>query len=409
MFTKRNRIIAIFLCIMLCMFLTACDYRQNLRNKINKVKPEVDYGFTSYTAGYLIKDNVYYDFDEMTKKLLIKERSFHSSDHSYNHKLIDNYAYFYYKYDSHGGIKRDRDNKSYNNYTFDVALVKVNITDITCEIVYKFENVYPTNNYEYGDPHFSFVVDKNRAVVQYNGYIQILDLNNKVITDSIEVYDKEAYRVDPYKNNFYFNSYGDYYVKNGDSLRYYELDGYNFKLHEYKINPDSSHVSRYKNYVYTRNYTNKANYFECYDLENDSSYDVNIVLSMIDEENNASANLEEDLIQVGEEFYYINIDDGNILIDDSSKNNIICINEEYMLKKSAAFNKLYNMWNKKHDGYSNVDYYVTDNKLFLGFYAEYYIGNHTPMYIYEYDIKSDSVKYVGYIDSTGFGNFSIVK
>lgn len=398
-----KKIIYSILIIFSGVFLVSCDSRQSLLDKISEVKPEVDYGFTSYGPGGVVINNEYYDFVEMAEKLLGKKCELYP----YGYKMVDDNSYFYYQYDSHGSVKYV-DDHSYNYKTFDVALVKANITNLTCEIIYKFENVYPVYNFEYVNPNFSLVVDDDRAVVQYNGNIQILDLNNKVITDSIEVYDKDAYRFDGNKLNFYFNSYGDYYIKQGEILHYYELSGYKFKLHEYKINEGSYYVKRYSDYVYTSNSTNTMEYYDCYDLTDDKKCDVNVVLEMLEEEKNASILAAEAPLLIGGNSYYIDVFDGNLNIMDKNKENIICINENYMCENSEIFNQLYDMWDSNHRGYTNVEYYVTDNKLFIGFYAEYLVANHTPMYIYEYDIINDNVKYVGYIDSRGFGNFSII-
>lgn len=195
-------------------------------------------------------------------------------------------------------------------------------------------------------------------------------------------------------------------------LRYYELNGYEFKLHEYDINLDSYYVRRYKNYVYTSNYTNKTNYYDCYDLQTNEPYDVYLLLNMIEEERNSVDTPESKPIQIGENAYFLKEEDGELIICDSNEQEIIRINEAYMLENSAKFNELYNMWHENHEGYSNIDYCVASGKLFVGFWADCYhsyLADHTPTYLYEYDIVNDVVKYVGYIDSREIGELLLIE
>jgi hypothetical protein len=198
-------------------------------------------------------------------------------------------------------------------------------------------------------------------------------------------------------------------VRKGEVLRYYELDGYEFKLHEYAINADSYYVERYKNYVYTSEFTNERVYYDCYDLQTNESYDVESVLDMIEEEKNSSVTPERKPISIGKNDYFLNEEDGELIICNTSKQEIVRINEAYMLENSVKFNELYDLWHKDHRGYSNIDYCVVDGKLFIGFWAEYYLTNHTPTYLYEYDIVNGVSKYVGYIDSEGIGELLLIE
>lgn len=396
--------LAVLLTICMSISLSGCTSRKSLYQKINAVEAEVDYGFIAHGCMQTTINQDRYDYEKMAKQLLKKEIKLYP----YGYVTYGDNVYFCYHYDTHGKV-REKDGKTYNEKTFDVALVRINRTELKAEIVYDFKGIYPTYNYTYVNPRFMSIIDENRAVIQYNGFIQILDLKNSKLTDSIEVYDKNEYRFDAYKTNFYFNSYGDYYVKNGVVLRYYELNGYEFKLHEYDIHADSYYVTRYKNYVYTSNYTNKTNYYDCYDLQTNEPYDVDLLLNRIEEERNSVVTPERKPIQIGENAYFLNEEDGELIICDSNEQELIRINEAYMLENSAKFNELYKMWHENHEGYSNVDYCVVSGKLFVGFWADYYLTNHTPTYLYEYDIVNDIVKYVGYIDSRGIGELLLIE
>lgn len=407
---KSYRIIAIFLCLVFCVFSVSCKKSLTAEERweiINGIEPEVDYEFSTYTTEYLIKDGQYYNF----QKLAEKELGYECVLYPYQNVIFGDNVYFLYQYGEHGEIRRI-DGISYNYMSFDVALVKVNLTDATCEIVHKFENIYPTSNFEYVNPLFLLIIDSDRAVIQYNGYIQILDLNHNVIRESIKVYNVDEYRFDMYQQfNFDYNSYGDYYVKNGDTLDYYELDGYKFKHHQYKINTNTFWVERYKNYVYTSNLFKEKVYYDAYDLETDASYDVNELVAMI-KENTVSYEAKPDII--GGKPYYLyyvsggTLNGGEIIIKDLDKKTIVTIDEKYMIENSEIFKQINGVMYYDH-GYASCA--VVDGKLFLGFYSHNWSRlAKSPLYIFEYDIENNSIKYAGYLDkATKLGYLSIVK
>ncbi len=394
---RKFLVIVVSLIVILTM--SSCDWRTRSINKINEVEPDVDYSFTAVYNGTLVKNSTKISFNEIAYEVFGKEGI------AYNFKLLGHNMYFCYQFNIDGEMK-EIDGETYNFHTFDVAFFKVNTENLNCELIYVFDDVYPTNNYKDKFPKFLSVVDENRAVIQYNGLIQVINLNSKYITDSIELYDKDLYRFDKENENYYFTTYGDYYVLNDDVLKYYKIDGYKFILQEYNVDLNSLYLERYENYIYTFCYQNYVRtYLNCYDLNTNESVDVQIVLKMVEE--NKSSFEHEKRIELNDTLYYIEEDYSKLIIKDENEKEFKIINEEYMKNNSEKFNKLYYLWNSSVKQYSNVRYYVADNKLFIGLYADYHWGANTPLYIYECDIENDVVKYVGYTEKTDFGYFYI--
>lgn len=393
----KKLLIIMFTLITAIMMSSCDDYRSDLREKISSVEPEVDYSFISINERSFMNGRVCYEYEKMAYEIIKKKCDLYI----YKQKLVGDNMYFYYQYNSYFKLKK-LDGKICKYETFDVALFKVNITNANCQLIYDFKDLYPEKVETGVNPEFSFVVDDDRAVALYNGYIQVLDIKNKEIVDSIYFYDKENISHQPLYD-FCFNEYGDFYIKNTNSFLYYKLDGYKYELHEFEMNSETRYISRIDNFVYTSCSSNEI--LNCYDLTTNEPYDVEQLKILIDR-NKVSNDNDEDFIEVNNEKYCITQSSEGVVISDSKNEIVRTINEEYMIKNSEKFNELYSMWDSIHRGY-HASYYITDNKLFVGFFAHYNWANTTPLYVYEHDILSGTTKYVGFIDDVSFGVFYI--
>ncbi len=393
---KAKKVLFLSLCLVFALScLTACmsgKYR-----KLQKVEPEVSYGYTTVSANEIIKDGVVYSYEDMVHKLTKKSHS----TYIVTSRVVGDYYYFFYEYNSHTVKQKTENGNSYSYHIYDIGLFRVDLNTITCELVYDFKNFYPTGSGSaHPEGHMARFLDDNRIIIQYNGAIQILDFQRGEITDSKEVYDKEEYKADDFFP-YHFNEYGDYAVLKDNVVDYYEIDGYTFKLHQYAVDSRSYYVYRLGDLLYTARMVKfDMEYLTCYNLKTDEKVDLEVLheeMEKADAEEPQPDEEEEKLYEIGGKNYYLNhVDKKSLEILDENKNQIIVIDQAYMLKNSKPFVELYDLWTKRHGEYELTYFRVRENKLYFVFEAEYGWGATTPSYSYEYDIENDKVYYVGF-------------
>lgn len=377
--------------------LAACNKNDDPVTVIKQVKPEVSYGYTAIGRYDITIDLNSYNYKKMALELVDNQEE---NTFAYGVQVVGDYVYYFYQYNSRGSIKKYNDYSgekvvdgplTVNEKTFYIGLFRVNINTAKCELVYEFTQVYPTTVSETERVYLGEIIDENRMVVQYNGTIKVLDLKEKKITDSVEVFNKETYVTANYFP-YYFNEYGDYVVHKGNVMQYYELDGYSFKKHEYTFDTDTLGLIRLQNYIYIYDYVSLVPYY--FDLRDDSAVGIDSVI--VDWENEGQQP-EEGAYFIGGKKYYLNfIADKYLEVFDENQNKLCQIDEAFMMENSKTFNDMKDLWTSEHRSYKAVNFWVENNKLLVGFNAECISGGRTPTYIYEYDVEANKLYYVGY-------------
>ncbi len=393
---KLAKFFALTLVVVVFAFtLTACEGASERYARIRKIKPEVSYGYTAVGDHSLTIDYKVYNYQDLACKLV---RNKEKNNYPYGQKLAGNYMYFLYEYDS-----RMVDKSNYERMV-DVGLFRVNIKTAKCELVYDFKNV-SVNSAK--NVYAGIVVDENRAVLDYNGTISILDLNTIKITNSIE------------DCPYYISEYYDYLKFNNNTLYYYELDGYSFKLHRFE-NASGEFVTRWENYIYTSNRGDVWN--DCFDLTTDERIEKDVLLKKMEEIDNKKYEEEyqnrpeEDYYIIdGKKYYldlydeltiynegeYIRNEDGEIEYN-KNREVLYTIDENFFKENSQVFNDLYYLWDKNPREYEVGNFWVIDEKLYVAVSAGYLWAAQTPSYLYQCDLENNKVYYVGFIDNVGY-------
>ncbi len=394
---KLTKFFALTLAVVVLAFtLTACEGASERYARIRKIKPEVSYGYTAIGGNSLTIDYKVYNYQDLACKLVRNKEEY---TYLYGQKLAGNYMYFYYQYDSRR-VKKSNNNEQ----TFDVGLFRVNTNTGKCELVYDFKNA---SGNVVKNPNVGAVVDENRTVLDYNGTISIFNLNTLKITDSIE------------DCPYYVSEFYDYLKFNNNTLYYYELDGYSFKLHRFE-NASGEFVTRWENYIYTSDRGDVWN--DCYDLTTDEKIDKDVLLKKMEEVDNKKYEEEyqnrgeEDAYIIGGKKYYLDLYDELTIYNDSKyirneyneidyneNREVFCvIDEEYFKENSQVFNDLYYLWDKNSREYEVSNFWVIDGKLFVAVSARYLWAAQTPSYVYQCDLENNKVYYVGFIDNIGY-------
>lgn len=386
---KKVAIITVAAILVLCCC-ASCSSGSKYK-KLREVKPEVSYGYTVVGDHSVSKDCYVYYYSGLAKDIIKKS----SDTYVYGQRLFGNKMYFRYRY-----------GKGKNH---SVALFCVDVDTAVCELIYDFKNVYPTSYYGQSHPSVGTVFDSNRMLVQYNGQLQILNLQTKQIVYTADVYDKEEYTdKDSWVFPYGFSSeFGDYKgIIDGNKLRYYELKGYEYVLHEYEVETDENkprtYVDREGNYVYTyRRSGDGYEYADCFDITTNEAVEIDELIKKLEEDKEppASEPEQEDIYEIDGTRCKIKKSHG-VEIYDEEDNLIQRINISYMNRNSKPFNDLYYLYSKDVSGYYVTGFHVVDGKLFIGFVSTYGWDDYTtPIYIYEYSISEDKIYYVGFSES----------
>lgn len=372
-------------------FAACADYTR-VWEETADIPSEVSYGYTIEGTLSISKDNEIYYYQDMVREIISgKYESY--EPYIKNQGTFGGYVYFLAFYRTDPQI--------------DVGLFRVNKETIECEFVHDFKHVYQVGPYKaYQFARYVKIIDADRAVFQYNGTIQILDLRSKEISDSVEVYDKEEFAGSTKTFRYGFNRYGDYEKPVNNKLYYYQLDGFDFVLHEYDIT-DYSTIVRWKNYVYTYkleydNSTHKyeTRYYECFDITDDSNVDLNILIAEIEDAQKQEEQEPEQTNKfsvIGGEKYCIKRYDKVIDISDENENPLLSLDLEYVSEHSETFESIEKEW-VEIGGVNEFEINgvtVCEGKLFIGFRASFFYYMSTPAYLFEYDIAKDVFYYVG--------------
>ena len=404
MVKKLSKFVTLLLSVMvLAIALTGCEVKSERLERIKQIKPEVSYGYTAVGNNSLTIDFKVYNYQKLACELV---RNKEENTYPYGQKLAGNYMYFYYQYDS-----RKTKKGSNNKYVFDVGLFRVNINTAKCELVYDFKSVSVNASH---NPNVGAVVDENRAVLNYNGTISIFNLNTLKITESIE------------DCPYYLSEFYDYIKFDKNTLYYYELDGYSFKLHKLE-NASGEFVNRFENYIYTSSRGGVWN--DCFDLTTNTKIDKDVLLKKMEEVDNKKYEeeyqnrTEEDAYIIDGKKYYLDLYDELTIYSESeyirneyneidyneNREVLYTIDEEFLNKNSQVFNDLYYLWDKNPRQYEVNYFWVIDGKLYVAVSASYSWAAQTPSYVYQCDLENNKVYYVGFIDEVSNPNNCVLQ
>ena len=364
---KKYRSFAfVFIILMICSLTSCVLWIDRFYDEMDEYQPEVDYKIV-YIDEYdkIEKDNIIYDCEEYAKEIIKQDII------SIRDRLIDgNGVYFFCKYN-----ERETSDEEDATSIYDVALFKFNVENLSCDLLYDVKDV----------SFFKFDIKDNRALMCFNGAIHILDINKKEIVKSYD-YIREGK-----KEKVGFDNYNDFYVIYEDSvLDYYELVDYDFIIHRFEKfeNLREIYINRYENYIYSA-YSDirDIRYKECFDLLIDEKIepfpkDIKDALE--------AKRLEdyEKIITVNDQKYIV-WENGYTFIYDEDNNLVKTIDDSFFEENEAYVNL------EKH-GFNMAINFVIDNKLFIGFTTIISPwGAISRYYIFEYDLLTDTPKYVG--------------
>ncbi len=375
------------------LLLASCQiapYEEHFAN-MQAVEPEVSYGYVAVNSSCVVKNGQTHSYENLAEELLGTECEYHGS------VPFDDTIYFFVNY-GHHEISVPVENSTRSVTTYDVGLLRLELQTLTTELVYDFKNTYPPYGtystwYRLGE-----IIDENTMLVRHNGMLQILNLQTKEITYSVDAYDKEFFST---LSHYYaycvpqFLTSKDFICVEANTLSYYEWTGSDFILHTYSIHSEIKSVTRWKNYVLTHNTT----YIDCYDLTTDERVELDVFLkekSEAEKEEAPTPSPETQPYVINEKQYYIQLKNDNVEILDEDKKQVARLTVEQLAEKSPKFAELRDIfWPIKTSRYNFLDFTVVDGRLFVGISAEYGLRT-TPTYIYEYDIEANDFYYVGY-------------
>lgn len=398
----RKLKILLFVCLsaLLLCGTTGCSINDMLYKKLEKVAPETDYGYTVVGRDSFVQNCKPYFLKNLVSDKYKKNCSYFSVL-----KTFGDSSYFFGVYDS----RKNSDLDTGDYWTYDVAIFRLDWNTLQiAEEVYDFKNISPLFKHPDGydsSPDFGNIISNDRAVVRYNDTLHILDLQKKEIIYSIDVSENYAER----RYSGYNLENGDFYIHTGEYLYYYEYEKDCFTLHEYESTKNYSGIERLDNYVYTYSYDTydhtKKVYCDCFDLTTDervNSEDIQVLAT----QKEAEQALNNSYVLQGNTYSITLVGDG---LEISSDTKAVTINEEYMMEHSRKFVELYDFWFKNHNGYKLFDWTVTEEKIFVGFSADYGFGSKTPTYIYEYNPLTEAVYYVGFSTGRSLSSFWLNK
>ncbi|MGN0812939.1 MAG: hypothetical protein ACI4MQ_05500 [Candidatus Coproplasma sp.] len=367
--------------------------------KLEKVSPETDYGYTVVGADSFVHNRKRYSLKKLVNDKYKKNFSYISELKTFGDSL-----YFLGVYDSRKNSHWDTG----DYWTYDVAIFRLDWNTLQiAEEVYDFKNItsiYKDSGYD-SNPDFGDIISYDRAVMRYNGALHILDLQQKEVIYSVDVSAKLAER----KYSGHNLNNGDFYIHTGDYLYYYEYEKDCFALHEYESTKNFSSIERLENYVYTYSYDTydhtKKVYRDCFNLTTDESVTAEDIKTL-DTQKESEQALNNKFVLQGNTYSIKLGTEGLEILSDTKT---VTIDEAFMLEHSQKFVELYDFWIKNHSVYKLVDWTVTEEKIFVGFSADYGFGSKTPTYIYEYDPLTESVYYVGFSTSRSLCSFWLNK
>lgn len=387
-----KKILTLVLTFFLGISLSSCESFETKFRRINKVEPEVDYGYISISGTALSKNFEHLGFQETTSKMLNK--GFNQVSYPYSTFMTDAYIYFLVEYNNRDGnfLKL---NAPDNKHEFDIALFRVDIYQSTIEKIYDFKKVIPNGKYNYTMPNIFYLVDDERAVFKYNGKIEVFNPSTQEILSTIDIHDKEAYRNEIH-NPYATTEYGDVYAIINNTLVFYELNDDEFVKKQF-IASGSSYVERFGDYLLLSSFSTTRVYQYAYLLSTGESTSLEDALTYkqnyLDEI--ATPEPDYDFLLNEIEYDYEDIYNG-FIFSEHNGDQTYTINSEYMIQHSAAYRELGPLWNPNNEVNFDPQYFFVDaGKLFIIF-GQTGIGVQTVGFIYEYDISNDQVYYVGY-------------
>ena len=387
--------ILLFVCLSaLLLFCVSGCGANAMYKKLEKVAPETEYGYTVVGDDSFVKNCKRYSLKTLVNDKYKKNCSYISGLDTFGDSM-----YFF-------GLYGNRKNSHWDTgdyWTYDLALFRLDWNTLQiAEEVYDFKNItyiFKDSGYV-SRPDFGNIISFDRAVMRFNDAIHILDLQRKEIIYSVDVSDNLANS----RYSGYNTKNGDFYIHTGDYLYYYEYEKDCFTLHEYEATKNYSGIERLDNYVYTYSYdtydSRKKEYRDCFDLATDKRVNSEEIKALATQKEAEQA-LNNTYVLQGNTYSIALVGDLEISGDTMA----VTIDEEYMLEHSRKFVELYDFWFKHHNGYKIVDWSVTEQKLFVGFSADYGFGGMTPTYIYEYDPLTEAVYYVGFSTSRSLSSF----
>lgn len=401
---KRKTLFPISLGALILFCSASCSIADMRYRELKKILPDVEYGYTVFTGSGFVQDCTPYSLKQLIYKAYKKDCEYICDYTTYGDSM---YIIGQYGHRTNTDTV-EGESSSYGTYDLAIFQMDWKTLQIT-EQIYDFKDVAALFNSEtrYNPyPPLGNIISEDRAVMRYNGALHILDLQQKDLIYSLDISDK-------YEETLVYIGYesrrGDYYLHTGDSLCYYEYKKDFFVSHEYKTTTKScGDIGRLDDYVYTCSYDYRNReyvYHDCFNLTTDERVPVETLKELLAKEEERYS--QDTYVLQGNTYSiyayhqdYLEISDGE---------NMVKIDEAFMLERSPKFVELYDAWTMLHDEYKIVDWTVVEEKLFVGFSAPYGLVGYTPTYIFEYDPQNDGIYYVGFSTGQGIGSLELHK
>jgi hypothetical protein len=367
-----------------------CTFSKRI-GKIRKIAPETESGYIFVGAYGLTSENVYEPYSKFVRKLVSDKKK----GNPYETNFGDEKAYYLYNYNSHGN-----DTDWGNKYTFDVGLFSTEYRTKKTVLHKDFKGVKPDSTVKKVRPRIFSGIADNHALLNYNGKLEILDLdtNETVFSEAVEDGDKFTKEI---KRNLFIGYH--YLILENDTAVLYEYKGDYFLKHVFasdKLKGVSGWLGAGKIIIgdvlllyYGGVFKYGVNFQTGEEISHELGTDLMPPQYGYDYE---YENENDEAYQVtvgGETYTYESLPDVGIKITRESDQETRIVDYGFLRKKSAAFEQIESFWlgNRLSQRY---EVFVVEGKILAAYWA-IKVTSPAPTYFFEYDFDGNFPLYAG--------------
>jgi hypothetical protein len=385
----KKKIVCLFLCCVTLFVFGGCSYDKKLE-KIQKIALETESRYIFVGAYGLTSENVYEPYSKFVGELVSDEEK----HVPYKLDFKDEKVYYVYQYNGHS----DNENGEIK-YTFDVGLFSTEYRTKKTVLHKDLKGVKPHSSDNYRPQIFGGVAD-NHALLNYDGKLEIFDLDTNETIFSEEVEDCDSFIKEDKLNRFIGRHY---LVYEEDTAVLYEYKGDYFLKHVFSADGLKGVNGWWKSSKIVI-----GDMLLLYDY-NIFKYGVNFQTG-----EEISQELGTDLIQAryerkddetyrftvgGEKYTYEeSSSDRSIKITRESDQETRTVNYGFLCKNSAAFRRIEKLW-ARNSNPKMYKVYAVEGKILIAHWAKgSMLSRYTPTYFFEYDFDGDLPRYAGLYD-----------
>lgn len=381
---------------LLLISLVSCGTYRERFDRIDRIAKEVDYGTIVFNDAVWCRDDQCVAYATAAAQLLgVPTRKL---SYPYRVEYTDDFVYYLIEYDNGRGIWGNFNAlMDSNKYRFDIGLFRMNLDSGVTEWISDFQDVFPWSRFNYSMPNvYSNVFDDIRLLFFHNGMLELYDVENKTVLDSIVLHEPDLYK-DAEHFPYRLNAASDYYAFQGDTLDYYEMEESTISHHVFPAE-GAIYADRYANVLILSTFTNAPEYIRAYDLDNGEAIPLEegmSVMDMIQALQEEEQSRDDTLILHGKEVEIWEDGETLTVVDKETQASVV-LSEDDMLETSQAYRDLTEVWSTNDATTLTLQgYLIAEERLFVLFTPSDYLGDH-PLFLFEFDTVTHQTYYVGY-------------